>query len=47
LNSNSSEFIPNRQPGVKPQFFSSSKQGKSGGGDFNLVRNTSEKPADT
>ena len=42
MSSNSSEFNPNntRAQGGKPQFFSSSKQGKSGGGDFVLQRNT-------
>jgi len=40
MSSNSSEFNPNPRPqGGKPQFFSSSKQGKTGGADFVLQRN--------
>ena len=41
MSSNSSEFNPNPRPsGGKPQFYSSSKQGKTGGADFKLERNT-------
>ena len=40
MSSNSTEFNPYaRSSGAKPQFFSSSKQGKTAGSDFKLERN--------